>query len=445
MSEKPAEDWQSSCVTRLLPLRGKDFDVELDELVFDYGTGLAGRLRLRTRGSKTTDRPAHSIPRLLLAPADAFGAMHVDDLNAELAHWSKWLARQTLAEIRKLDAEQLRPFQPLTGAKLAAAYRAWKAEHDPDPDARITRQRRALASVAKRFPAFARHVKQVWGLPVPRTLIAVQALFEAGEPDSMAADVVRGSEISPAGVLDRLAPGGLVRKVIKGGDERCHGRYYRDPPEFLTFAHGGEAGLHFGLWYDLDDKLPSVVVCNYARDTSETWLGGATPLTAFVKRVEDRHKDIPSLGRGDFRRQFLREILAWFAEAEVELHQREARRRSPIPTPAAILGGWGVRCAGAPSPCDVINDADAALRGKPDVVRRWTTEANKRLAAGDARMALVLGRSMHWIAGPTYARKAGPLLEKAYEALGRDALRDITRAHYAHRDAPSVDMLVDEG
>lgn len=46
MAEKPAEAWQSDCITRLLPLRGKDFEVALDNLRFDYGAGLSGRLRL---------------------------------------------------------------------------------------------------------------------------------------------------------------------------------------------------------------------------------------------------------------------------------------------------------------------------------------------------------------------------------------------------------------
>ena len=65
-------------------------------------------------------------------------------------------------------------------------------------------------AVDARFDAFEAHVRAAWGLPVPRTLVAVQALFEAGEAESMAAEVVRGAEISPAGVLDRLAEGGLL-------------------------------------------------------------------------------------------------------------------------------------------------------------------------------------------------------------------------------------------
>lgn len=101
--------------------------------------------------------------------------MSAADLNAELEDWSRWLAKQTLAAITKLDADKIRPFQPRTAEELEAAYQAWKRKHDPDPKARVARQKRAIASVTKRFPAFAKHVRKVWALPVPRTLIAVQA------------------------------------------------------------------------------------------------------------------------------------------------------------------------------------------------------------------------------------------------------------------------------
>lgn len=59
-------------------------------------------------------------------------------------------------------------------------------------------------------------------------------------------------------------------------------------------------------------------------------------------------------------------------------------------------------------------------------------------------MALVLGRSMHWKGGPLCLAESGPLLVEAYEALGRKALAGITRAHYAARDAPTVDVFTDD-
>ena len=436
---KPAEDWQSDCVTRLVPLRCKDFDIELDDLQFDYGSGLWGRLRFRESG-KPKRKPAHVVAKLNFASGDAFSQMNADDLRAELERWSRWIAERPLAQLKKLSVDQLKPFRELTKAELEAEWKAWKKQRDPDPAARIAEQERVLAEVATRFDGFAKHVKKVWGLPVPRTLIAVQALFEFELEGNGAREMISGSEIQGAGVLDRLAPGGLERKVIKGRDERCHGRYFRDPPEFLTFAHGGEDGLHFGLWYDLDDRLPSVVVGSYARDTGETHFAGDTPIGAFLKRVRARET---VAGPGGFRTRFLLEILEWFHEAEAKLHAAEKSKRSPVPAPRPILGGWGVRCEGKPSDCENDRAAEITLRSKPKVVAEWIKEAKKRLKAGDARMALVLGRSMHWMGGPHCLKKSGAVLEGAYKVLGRKSLLGIIKAHEKSRMAPTVNTLED--
>lgn len=433
---QPAEDWQSECVTRLRPLKCKDFDVELDQLTFDYGSGLWGRLQFRSAG-KPKSKPVHAV-QLNLAPEDAFSQMNADDLRAELERWSRWLAERPLAQLEKLSPDELKPFRQLTEAELEAAWKAWKKERDPDPAARIAEQKRVFAEVTSRFDAFAKHVKKVWGLQVPRTLIAVQALFELDLEGNAARELIIGAELRPAGVLDRLAKGGLQRKLNAGRDERCHGRYFRDPPEFLTFAHAGEDGLHFGLWYDLDDRLPSVVVSSYARDTGETHFAGDTPMGALLERVRSR-PTVP--GPGGFRTRLVLEILEWFHAAEAPLHAAEKARRSPTKPPPPILGGWGVRCEGTTSDCENADLAEVTLRSKPKILTEWIKEANKRLKKGDARMALVLGRSMHWMGGPQCLEKSGALLAGAYRALGRKALLGILEAHEADRMADSVDVL----
>lgn len=433
MSEVDLQPWQTSCVTQLLPIRGKDFDMDIDDFAFGYGTGLTARIRIRPKGARGW-KNARAVPGVVMAPADAFSSMAARDLDEELLHWGKWLGKQRLATMLKLDAEELAPFQPLTAEELEADYLEWKKENDPEPKKRIARQKKALDAADKRFDAFAAHVKKVWGLRVPRSLIPVRALLDFAASDwseTLAARLVLDFELSAAGVLERFAVGGLELGLQKGKDELCLGRYFRDPPELLTFLHGGEDGLHFGLWYDEDDRLPSRVMMNFSRDSGETWFAGSTPMQALVKRISERE---PAPGHGDFRRRLLLEVLAWFAEAD-----GKAPRKEPAPPP--ILGGWGVRCAGEASPCDDPAVADEALSKKPGVVKKWIKEAEARLAKGDARMALVLGRSMHWKCNDLSLEASGPLLEKAYAALGRKALLAITKAHYAHRRGGSVDVL----
>jgi hypothetical protein len=104
-----------------------------------------------------------------------------------------------------------------------------------------------------------------------------------------------------------------------------------------------------------------------------------------------------------------------------------------------------VRAEGEPS--DVENDraAEITLGSKPKVIAEWIKEAKKRLQAGDARMALVLGRSMHWMGGPKCLKKSGAVLEAAYKVLGRKALLGIIKAHEKSRMAPTVNTLEETG
>lgn len=124
----------------------------------------------------------------------------------------------------------------------------------------------------------------------------------------------------------RVAKADLVpteANLREGLDVRVHGRYYRDPPEFLTFMHGGTDGLHFGLWYD-DGRTCTGVASYYNNDGGGgVGLPSGTPLEAVREQIERRQahldseagKDEPiaaNLAEERFRLRALREVLMTF-------------------------------------------------------------------------------------------------------------------------------------
>jgi hypothetical protein len=73
-------------------------------------------------------------------------------------------------------------------------------------------------------------------------------------------------------------------------------------------------------------------------------------------------------------------------------------------------------------------------------------EARQALAAGFPGTALKLGKDLWATVGEQRMWYSYELLESAYEALGRDPLREVLLVHRANRDLPSVDILeMEEG
>jgi F0F1-type ATP synthase membrane subunit b/b' len=74
-------------------------------------------------------------------------------------------------------------------------------------------------------------------------------------------------------------------------------------------------------------------------------------------------------------------------------------------------------------------------------LREWLAEAREELAKGKPAFAYTIGRELHWLDSDLYRKESAELLVAAYEAMGRRALAEITRAHVANRDLPSVGVF----
>ncbi|CAM5261055.1 hypothetical protein GCM10010329_04620 [Streptomyces spiroverticillatus] len=302
-----------------------------------------------------------------------------------------------------------------------------------------------------------------WGFETPDSLLRFRDFLAALTPGSARALADLG--VSSAGVVDVLAD--PTRTPLPGKEFRAHGRYYCDPPEFLTFLHGGSDGLHHGLWFD-DGRTCAGVASYYTHD------GGGieydptgTPLTTVRDTLErvwrDLHDDDTTdpavTARIEAAAQLRTDIRAFETDDRPETgldysraHDRSFFRSPAEPARLTTLDGAGALVTG-----DTIldrpphNGADEekfaqylyARFDEPETVAAWVTEARARCAAGDPAEALVLGRDLHWASwgDPVREAQAHELLVLAYTALDRPLLAELVTAVREHRGQPSVDVL----
>ncbi|WP_395110946.1 hypothetical protein [Actinomadura sp. SCN-SB] len=430
--------------------------------------------RLRSTALERFDREVVPLP-----PASAAAVVYGDDdfwfpgFVAERRHNERHPTDELTPEkrlLRTIFGEMRASRSELAEERRRAARRAaedrdyavWRSAHQP-PEA----TRAAESRVARDRAAIERRFADDWGIELPDSIFRYWLfLLSLGPAERRALD---DTELQPFGIMDLFED--PARPPREGLDVRVHGRYYRDPPEFLTFMHGGSDGLHFGLWYD-DGRTCTGVASYYNNDGGGVGLPSGTPLKAVRARIEwhQAHLDneageepIPAdLAEERFRLRALREILMTVetgdrpekGAAYHETYRHEAGVfEDGDPSRFETLDGGGALVEGEPvvprdrqrpyGSYDWYNNLHKQLTDEPDTVAAWVTEALRRCAAGDPAFALTLGRDLHWASGgdAERERQAHELLVAAYRALGRHNLAEITTAHHQHRDLPRVDVL----
>lgn len=254
--------------------------------------------------------------------------------------------------------------------------------------------------------------------------------------------------VRPFGLTQYFGDGGLRLEGRDGLDERLHGRFRRDPAEFVTVLSGGTDGLHYGLWYDDPAELPSLIAHNYARDSAETWTNNApTLLAALGLCVDSVLSDYGDDGEESELLEPLVAALGWFADADRQALEADGERRwasakrwsSAISIfPALPPGSGDPRLSRSPGRVSGFH------AGVPESAG-WITRAEREMAAGKPAFALAVGSELHWADLGQYRLVSRDLLVSAYRALGRDALAEIADVHAAHRNLSSVDVLTAPG
>ncbi|SEG89005.1 Uncharacterised conserved protein [Nonomuraea solani] len=357
----------------------------------------------------------------------------------------------------RLDAE--RAHRRRAAARSAAElrdYAVWRAANRPQG------QRAAVARVERERAAVEERVERDWGFRLPGSIFRFRAfLLSLGPIEKRALDDL---ELVPYGIMDLFDD--PARGARPGVDVRVHGRYYRDPPEFLTFMHGGTDGLHFGLWYD-DGRTCTGVASYYNNDGGGVGLPSGTPLETVRNALEWGWRHVgdwddepadppdPEVVERRHRLRLLRETLMTFETGDRDEHGEDYHnacgqpehedRIETLDGGGALADGDTVIERGRQRPWDDYDFCTALRKELTDPAARGArvAEARQRCAAGQPADALTLGRDLHWISAgdPERERQANELLTLAYRALGRDNLAAIAQAHHRHRDLPQVHVL----
>lgn len=312
-----------------------------------------------------------------------------------------------------------------------------------------------------RHGAVRERVRRDWGLELPDGLFALDEVVRGLGPEARRA-FREDLWASPAGVADLFDD--PARAPRDGIDVTVHGRFYRDPPEFVTFLYAGSDGLHYGLWFD-DGRTCDGVASYWTRDGGLVERRVESPLAAvraLVERVQRDLEDDPgepeTAGRLD-RLARLREAITAVEtgdrpETGAAYSRRYDRGGGRVdPDRVHTLDGAGALAAGGQTalgrPPLGATDEEAFARhmdgvlGDPRELAAAVAEARRRLLAGDPAEALALGRDLYWTSAgdPVREAHAAALLPAAYRALGRPALAAIATAHHTHRGLRSVDVL----
>ncbi|SPT63212.1 DUF2228 domain-containing protein [Actinomadura madurae] len=353
-------------------------------------------------------------------------------------------------------------------------YTVWRTSVRP-PGQHAQARSDALAQVERERAAIEERFARDWGVELPDSIFRFWAFLQACGPiERQALDDL---ELCPFGIMDLFdAPAHRPRDGI---DVRVHGRYYRDPPEFLTFMHGGTDGLHFGLWFD-DGRTCDGVTAYYNNDGGGVGLPSGTPLEAVRATLEVHwhHVNDPAyIGEDDDTRPYetelaerrhrirlLREFLMTFETGDHPEEGEEYDDATKIsqaildhghPNRIQTLDGGGALVHGETAidrkrqkPYDdyeFCTNLRRELTEDPAALEAHIAEARRRCAAGNPADALTLGRDLHWISGgdAKLERYANELLVSAYNTLGRPNLAAIAGAHHRHRDLPQVSVLRD--
>jgi hypothetical protein len=238
-----------------------------------------------------------------------------------------------------------------------------------------------------------------------------------------------------------------------------HWRFYDDPPEFFTVLTGNTDGLHWG--YFLDDPLssPASVASYYSRDAYEFSADGDNLFEAVRLHLEwdystclEYIEDDPEHA-DDYREDLdkldaLRKSLMGYGTGDrpevgddySDIYLGVSSRNDRITAETAENMGVVV-------PKEKYRRV--ALKG----VKYWTylkktanpvrvVEAARRaLRDGYPGTALKIGKDLWAAGGKRKEAYAAELLDAAYAALGREALRTVLRTHLEHRDLSSVDVF----
>jgi len=241
-----------------------------------------------------------------------------------------------------------------------------------------------------------------------------------------------------------------------------HWRYYLDPPEFFTVLAGNTDGLHWGYYFDDPTRGEGCIASYYARDAFELSADGDTLFEALRLHLEEHYRDCEDYAEDepedaeDYAATMdeldpIRAALMDYSTGDrpdvgTDYEERYAGATTRAGrVVAATREGMGIVVpAETYRPLSLKDHKLWAQLRRTDDPAEIVEEARQALSEGFPGTALKLGKDLWSFGSESRTEHAYELLNAAYEALGRDVLREVLQVHRANRDLPSVDILENE-
>lgn len=355
-----------------------------------------------------------------------------------------------------LKAQYLRARCDLSELQRVAAFDAfYRAQAAAERRQRQSNQRRAISTMARVRHAHrvdrARHpvrgyIQEHLGLKLADDVFWFWSCYQglnSAERQLWASYV----GMVPAGVIGVLSHCDVLSSIRPSMAHAMIGRYYHDPPEFMTVAVDRQRGLHYGLWFDHPEHTHSMIA---SYQTPCVWpelhREGAT-LMEVVLNALDYHQERlieqeveEELALVEQLRQVVMASIESLRELgwALDLYALAAEAQPRI----ATVHGLGVATQGAVARTRVIMPVHRALLSADAELEQLKEEA---LELKDPYETLALAHDFHALSAGDAKMEADAsmLFIAAYEALGYDALLKIAhqQACYRRRDRPDHYIL----
>jgi hypothetical protein len=305
-----------------------------------------------------------------------------------------------------------------------------------------------------------RQLRQLYGFDFPDDLWRFWDFVRRLQPLDPLHALADTLQVVLVGPFDVLA--GRFDGLTPRYSHLLHWRYHDDPPEFFTVLAGDTDGLHWG--YYLDDpaqpRSPAAAVASYyAGDVFELSLDGDNLFEAIRLQLEYLQRDNEDY-RAEDKEQAplydqrleqlarLRERLVRYATGErTEVGEEYTERYAGSWTRsewvvAPTREGMGIVVPEEKyRPLSLVGPKLWRFLRRHKNPVELVEEARQALSEGFPGTALELGKDLWGMIGARRRGYAYELLDAAYEALGRQALRTVLAVHRANRRLPSVDIL----
>jgi hypothetical protein len=285
-----------------------------------------------------------------------------------------------------------------------------------------------------------KRIRDLYGFAFPDDFFRTHELLES-LPEGLLASACEQRPAYPWAVAAGRPPREYPNRPI------WEDRYYHDLPEFITLFYGGADGLHWGYFFDAPGELPPVVTYYWHTDTFDHVLAGDTVFEAIrwgLETSESDFREYQDEGEDDYTEelghveQVRKRLNDYWGEdrPETGADYLEAYGGSDWREPSADtwsrLGVVVPQGKYQPLKADLFSEGKGKRRTRR-LIEGSISEARELLRGGYPGAALKLGHDL-WAWGGADYPESYELLDAAYQALGREALRRLLGEARAFRE-----------